>query len=339
MKKIVFLAGSQSAIDQFWNEEIVGKAKEAGFMLTVQCHEGMTLEDVKPDPDAVALITTWGSPRCGLAILEKMPCVRIIGHAAGSVKLVIDPVVYDRRIRVVSANFIMSKAVAEWSLMMTLLVSRNFFAASSYPGRHRMDWKNSFRMEDIKNQTIGCWGFGDTTRHLLRMLAPLAPKRILVHSNHASEEEIHSFGARKVPFEQLLSESDIMHCLVGVNQENLHRIGARELALLKNGAAIINAGRAGLIQEQPLIDALASKRISAVLDVYYTEPLPVNSILYSFDNLIMTPHNAGFPGRELFVPFLLEEFKRFFAGEKLQGEVDQHRFESMTDECLAKKRR
>ncbi len=338
MKKIVFLAGNQSAVDQFWNEETVGKAEKAGFLLTVQCHEKMTSEDVKPDPDAVALITTWGSPKCGPAILEKMPRVRIIGHAAGSVRLVIDPVVYDRRVRVVSANFIMSKAVAEWSLMMTLLVSRNFFAASGYTGSHRMDWKNSFRMADIKNQTVGCWGFGDTTRHLLRMLAPLSPKRILVQSNHASEEEIRSFGATKVSFEQLLTESDIMHCLVGVNHENLHRIGSRELALLKEGATIINAGRAGLIQEQPLTDALASKRISAVLDVYYTEPLPENSILYSFDNLIMTPHNAGFPGRKLFVPFLLEEFNRFFAGEKLQCEIDRYRFESMTDECLARKR-
>ncbi|OQA84032.1 MAG: Glyoxylate/hydroxypyruvate reductase B [Lentisphaerae bacterium ADurb.Bin242] len=170
------------------------------------------------------------------------------------------------------------------------------------------------------------------------MLAPLHPKRILVHSSHASEDEIHAFGARKVPFESMLTESDIVHCLVGVNQENLHRLGARELALLKDGAAIVNCGRAGLIQEQPLMDALASKRISVVLDVYYTEPLPEDSALYSFDNLIMTPHNAGFPGRELFIPFLLDEFKRFFAGEKLQGEINRSRFESMTDECLAKKR-
>lgn len=338
MKKIVFLAGNQAAVDLFWNEEMSGKVKEAGFEVTVQCHEKMTPEDVKPDPEAVALITTWGSPKCGRVILEKMPRLRIIGHAAGSVKLVIDPIVYDHPLRVVSANLIMSKAVAEWSLMMTLLVSRNFFAASSYPGKHRMDWKNSFRMADIKSQTIGCWGFGDTTKHFLRMLAPLHPKRILLHSSHASEDEIHAFGACKVPFESMLTESDIVHCLVGVNQENLHRLGARELALLKDGAAIVNCGRAGLIQEQPLMDALASKRISAVLDVYYTEPLPEDSALYSFDNLIMTPHNAGFPGRELFIPFLLDEFKRFFAGEKLQGEINRSRFESMTDECLAKKR-
>ena len=314
------------------------KAKEAGFEVTIQCHEKMTPEEVEPDPEAVALITTWGSPKCGKVILEKMPRLRIIGHAAGSVKLVIDPVVYDRKLRVVSANLIMSKAVAEWSLMMTLLVSRNFFAASSYPGKHRMDWKNAFHMADIKNQTIGCWGFGDTTKHLLRMLAPLNPKRILVHSSHAPEDELHACGALKVPFEQMLAESDIVHCLVGMNQENLHRIGTPELALLKDGAVLINGGRAGLIQEQPLIDALASKHISAVLDVYYTEPLPEDSVLYSFDNLIMTPHNAGFPGRELFVPFLLEEFKRFFNGEKLQSEVDRFRYESMTDECLAKKR-
>ena len=338
MEKIIVLFSSEHYCNMFLQPEIYQKAEQLGFQLQLQCQDPFPPEAVQPDTEAVAVITTWGSPKCGRLLRDKMPALKIIGHAAGSVKLVIDPDIYQCDVTVISANPVMAHAVAEWSLLMTLLRSRNFLETSAYPGKPCMDWKNSFCMSDIKTMTIGLWGFGDSSKHLLTMLAPLKPKRLLVASKHAPETEIMAFGAQKVSFETLLSESQQVHCLVGVNKENHHKIGSRELALLQNGATIINCGRAGLIQEQPLIQELNSGRIHAVLDVFYTEPLPENSQLYKLKNLIMTPHNAGFPGRELFVPFLLEQFQKFFQGDPFLGEVSQERFASMTDETLAKQK-
>ena len=89
--------------------------------------------------------------------------------------------------------------------------------------------------------------------------------------------------------------------------------------------------------EAPLLRELASGRLHAVLDVFTQEPLPEDSELFQYPNLIMTPHNAGFPGRELFVPFLLQQFERYFQGLQPEGMIPPERFEAMTDESLAKK--
>ncbi|NMA43463.1 MAG: hydroxyacid dehydrogenase [Oligosphaeraceae bacterium] len=337
MKKIVVLFSSSEYCDMLLTQEAFQIAESLGFNLQLQYKNPFSVEEVEPDPEAEAVITTWGSPKCNQVLLEKMPALKIVGHAAGSVRQIFDPVLYQRGVTVLSANPVMAHAVAEWSLMMTLLRSRNFFASSAYPGKKSMDWKNRFNFRDLKTSTLGFWGFGDTTRHLLAMFIPLRPKRMLVASAHASEEEIRAAGAEKVSFEMMLGNSQHLHCLVGINAANYHKIGAAELAMMPDGATIYNCGRATLIQEAALLRELASGRLHAVLDVFPQEPLPEDSELFQYPNLIMTPHNAGFPGRELFVPFLLRQFKRYFQGQKPEGMVPQERFEAMTDESLAKK--
>lgn len=142
----------------------------------------------------------------------------------------------------------------------------------------------------------------------------------------------HRGGGRKVELEELLTQSDILHLLVGVNAENYGRIGSSELAMMRRGATLINCGRAHLTQEAALEQELRSGQINAILDVYFEEPTPADSLLEGLSNVILTPHNAGFPGRGRFVPFLLDEFNRFLRGEPLHGEISAARFATMTKE-------
>ncbi len=337
MKKIIVLFSSPEYCDMLLKQNVYQLAESLGFNLQLQCKTPFPVEEVEPDAEAVAVITTWGSPKCNQVLLEKMPALKLIGHAAGSVRQILDPILYQHGITVLSANPVMAHAVAEWSLMMLLLRSRNFFASSAFPGKNSMDWDCRFNFGDLKTSTVGLWGFGDTTRHLLAMLAPLRPKRLLVASAHAPEEEIRVAGAEKVSFETMLAKSQHLHCLVGINAANYHKIGAAELAMMPDEATIYNCGRATLIQEEPLLRELASGRLHAVLDVFSQEPLPADSELFQYPNLIMTPHNAGFPGRELFVPFLLQQFERYFQGQQPEGMIPPERFDAMTDESLAKK--
>ena len=93
---------------------------------------------------------------------------------------------------------------------------------------------------------------------------------------------------------------------------------------------------ARLLKEDELIEELKKGRISAFLDVFYTEPLQSNSPLVAMDNVILTPHNAGFTGRDRFFPFLLDEFNRFFNGEKMQSGISKSRFLTMTNERMGR---
>lgn len=337
MHKILVATVREEFQKEFWSPVVEKKLQEYGFELEILMRGKLSLEELPSDPAVEAVVTTWGSPRFTAAAFDKFPNLKFLGHCAGSVAGVVAPDFYEKGGRVFSANYVMATAVAEWSLLMTLLHSRNFFKSSSVKQGELMDWQEKFSMGNLRESVIGIWGFGDITRHLLKMLKPLNIGRILVSSKHASAEEIEAYGAEKAPFEDLFKYADMVHCLVGVTPDTFHGIGAKELAALKEGAAIINGGRAGLLDEDALCAHLSARRLFAYLDVYYEEPLPTDSQLYSMPNLVMTPHNAGFPGRKEFLPFLLDEFHRAWQGEKNLCEISAKRFETMTVEQLSKK--
>lgn len=335
--KIVFLATRQWQINELWEPMAKHLAKNYNFDVYVRLHRELDRSAMQELlRDCEALITTWGAPRCSADFLKKFaPGLQIIGHAAGSVASIADESTYDTGVKIISANPVMAHGVAEWSLLATLLALRNFGAYTAWHGMNKMCYPKASQMIDIRNATIGIWGMGDTTRHLLRMLAPLQPDRIMVASQHSSKSKIAEFGAEKADFETVLKNSDVFHALVGVNKSNFERLGAEEFAMLKDGATLVNCGRARLTNEAALMDVLRSKRINAILDVFHAEPLPDDSPLYELDNLILTPHNAGFPGRERFIPYLFEEFSKYFDGIAVQSAISKERFLSMTDEALA----
>ena len=335
-KKILFVTDNRAFVDTFWNEDAEKKCRQYGFTLDIPA---ASADFTPPDWPRLsenydALVTTWGSPKITSGFLKNSPRVKIIGHCAGSVAMVTDETTYNAGVRVVTANPLMSRSVAEWSLLATLLAQRNFGIYASLGRKNPMNWAEHFNMGDIRCMTIGLWGLGDTARHLLKLLAPLEPGRILIASEHSSAADIAALGAEKVSLETLLHEADIFHCLVGVNDKTLYRLGDAEFSAMKNNAVFVNCGRARLCREEALIAALKSGRIRAVMDVFHQEPLPEDSPLYELDNVILTPHNAGFPGRGRYLLFLLDEFRRFFNGEALQSEITLSRYRTMTNETL-----
>jgi phosphoglycerate dehydrogenase-like enzyme len=293
--------------------------------------EGKAPEWKKWTHDADALITTWGSPRCTAAFLEEnAPNAKIVGHSAGSVGNLVDETTEEKGIVVTTANHIMAESVAEYSLSATLFAQRNYTDYAKLRQNEKLIWENREHVLDLAEATIGIWGLGDITRHFLRMLSSLRIGRILVYSRHASGDELDLLGAQKTDWHKLFSESDILHCLSGSTSENAGKIGERELQLMHDGAWIINAGRAGLIQEEPLLKELRSGRIRGMFDVYYKEPLAEDSPWQGLDNVILTPHNAGWTGLRRYIPFLLEEFRRFFTGGTMIARVSPNRRKTMT---------
>lgn len=337
-KNILFLNPFREYISWFCTEAGRQKCREYGFQLDCPAADGdlgrnYDWQSIIGNYDA--LITTWGSPVCSADFLKAAPRVQILGHCAGSVVAVTDPTTYQTPVHVTTANSVMAEAVAEWSLMATLIAQRNPGVYAAFGHGTRMNWQKSrCGIADIHSMTIGIWGMGDVSHHLLKLLQPLRPGRILVCSGHASEEELQLYHAEKCTFEQLFAESDVIHCLSGVNRSTYRKVGAREFDSMKSDAVFINGGRSRLCDQNALLAALHSGKIRAVLDVFDEEPLPDDSPFYGLDNVLLTPHNAGYSGYHRYLPFLLDEFHRFFNGEPLLAEITKKRFMSMTDEHL-----
>ena len=282
--------------------------------------------------DADGIITTWGSPALTGELLQSAVKLRIIGHAAGSVAGYINPrQVMERNITVVSANEAMAHSVAEWCMMASLMGIRNVGNYMSLGNTNNYKWDyDRKRCGTLHGKRIGIWGYGAIAACYREMLRPFQPLEVLVCSNHLSQQDAAAQGMRKVSLERLFQESDVIQLLAGLNNKTCGLIDRNLLSSIRDGAVLVNGGRAALVNEDALLAELEKQRFVGVFDVFHEEPLPVNSKIASFDNVMVSPHNAGYPSRGEYVGLIANEFARFFCGKKLKHEVKYEKVINMT---------
>jgi phosphoglycerate dehydrogenase-like enzyme len=117
--------------------------------------------------------------------------------------------------------------------------------------------------------------------------------------------------------------ADIVILILPSTAESHHLIGRRQLALMRQGALLVNAARGPIVDTDALVDALNAGHTRAALDVTDPEPLPEGHPLWSCPNLLLTPHAAGaspqFAPRSLKIA--ADELRRYINGEPLQNVV------------------
>jgi phosphoglycerate dehydrogenase-like enzyme len=128
--------------------------------------------------------------------------------------------------------------------------------------------------------------------------------------------------------DQVLPRADYVLLCTPVTPATTGIMNAARLNKMKPDAYLINVARGPLIDEPALLDALRSRRIAgAALDVFVEEPLPADSPFWTLDNLLITPHTAAVTERlwERHCRLIVENLKRFLAGQQLLNQVDKGR--------------
>jgi phosphoglycerate dehydrogenase-like enzyme len=194
-----------------------------------------------------------------------------------------------------------------------------------------MQWDDRRLVRGIQNATIAIWGYGQISSHLIELLKPFGPKEILVYSGHLKSEQAAEIGVTLVEFDEMFARGDVIHLLGALTERNVGKVGAGQLAAIRDGSVLVNAGRAALVEEDALLAELRKNRFQAILDVFYKEPLAEDSPLRGLSNVVVTPHLAGRGREPEYVSHVLEEFDRFFSGRPLTSEVDPERAAMMTD--------
>lgn len=218
------------------------------------------------------------------------------------------------------------------ALSKDLLVSHKIVAEGAYrlrglrPERtsqrkHAFQWMAQTLVHEVRGKTLGIIGMGEIGCELALRASVMGMQNIYYKRNRLSPELEQLFKAEYRDFEALLQESDYVCLAVPHTPETEQMIGADELALMKEDAYLVNICRGGVVDEEALVDALASNRIAgAGLDVFTFEPLPKDSPLCKMDNVILTPHIGGGTGttRLLELGEALEEMERILSGERPQ---------------------
>jgi phosphoglycerate dehydrogenase-like enzyme len=270
------------------------------------------------------LLTGWGCPYINASVLDGAPKLRAVLHAAGSVKGIMAPGWWERGLIVSSAVAANALPVAEYTLGMILLVGKDLFAA-----RERYRAQRAFTIAEILpgvgnfGRRIGIIGASRIGRRLIELLRPFDFQLVLADP-YVDETEAAALGVRPLPLDELLRTSDIVSVHAPALPETRHLVGARELALMADGAVLINTARGSLVDTDALVDELRRGRISAVLDVTEPEPLPATSQLFELPNAFLTPHLAGSHGNEVrrLGLYMADELERLTAGLPLAHQVD-----------------
>lgn len=267
---------------------------------------------------AEVLLTHWGCPRIDAAVLELAPRLALVAHAAGTVKGIVDPVVWERGITVTSAAAANAVPVAEFTLAMILLANKDAFGARERlrAGNTAHPWfDRSWRVGNL-GKRVGIIGASLVGRKLIELLRPFSLD-VLVYDPYLDADEASALGVTKVDLSELLSRSHVVSVHAPELPSTRHMIGASELALLRDGTVLINTARGSLVDHQALIAELRTGRIEAILDVTDPEPLPPDSPLLELPNVFVTPHIAGSAGTELrrLADLAVSEIERFARGE------------------------
>jgi D-3-phosphoglycerate dehydrogenase len=181
-----------------------------------------------------------------------------------------------------------STAEHTWALLLALV---RHVAAADRSVRQGKWERNRFIGRQLAGKTLGVVGLGRIGREVARR-ALAFDMQVLAYDPFLTAERAAQLGIEAAPgLHQLLPRCDIVTLHVPLMEQTRHLIGARELALMKRGAFLINCARGGLVDETALVAALQSGQLAgAALDVFDQEPPPPDHPLLALPNVVLTPH-------------------------------------------------
>ena len=146
---------------------------------------------------------------------------------------------------------------------------------------------------DLHHTTLGIIGMGRIGQGIAKRALGFGMKVVYHNRKRLSEADEKACGARYVDKETLLREADHVVLVVPYSAESHHLIGAKEIALMKPTATLVNIARGGIVDDAALAAALKAKTIFAAgLDVYEGEP-KVHPELLKLSNVVLAPHIAS----------------------------------------------
>ena len=272
-----------------------------------------------------AILTSGGmSPVFDEEILDAADELRIIGYAQGSIKRYIQASVFERGILVTHVASTMADAVAEWTLTVMLMglrrahiVDRALQAGKAWPDYADLAPAELFR------KRVGIISASHVGRALIKLLQPFDTD-ILVYDPYLSVKDAAELGVSRVcALDELMSTSDVITNHAPTTEETNGLLDARLWSVVKDGALFVNTARAESVDYDALLKELQTGRIAAALDVFPSEPLPLDSQFRKLSNVILSPHVAGrtIECQLRFGETIADEFARFFAGAPLHHQI------------------
>jgi D-3-phosphoglycerate dehydrogenase / 2-oxoglutarate reductase len=252
-------------------------------------HTAEVMEQMAGDADAIVVT----SAKVTAAVMDRLPSLRVIGRPGIGYDVIDVPAATERGIAVFSAPGFCAREVADHTMMFALACARKAPMLHSAIRRGVYERGLSAPLAACYEMTLGLIAFGEIAREVAARAKPFG-FRILASDPYVDQATADKYGVELVGLDELLQRSDLVSVHAPLSDGTFHLLSAKEFALMKPTAYVINTARGGLIDQQALITALEAGQIAgAALDVFEREPLEPDSPLAKMENVFLTPHTAG----------------------------------------------
>ena len=186
------------------------------------------------------------------------------------------------------------EAVAEHAVGLMLAVSKKIAETDRIMRRQNGIERFRYVGSEMLGKTIGIVGLGNIGSRVAEICRLAFKMTVLAYDPYLSKEKMAAKGATKVELAELLERADYVTLHCPRTKETIGLIGYDQLARMKPTAFFVNTSRGGTYVEADLARALKEGKIAgAGIDVFLDEPPPMDHPLMAFENVIVTPHNAG----------------------------------------------
>lgn len=307
--------------EKVFQPEDIAKLRELGEVTVNEDNENPSEERARAIiAGADVAITSWGCGPLTGHVLDNAPGLKLVLHAAGTVKPIVSEELWQRGVRVSNATAALGQGVAETALGFTIVSLKDMWRLS----RETRDggWGSVSNVREVYGVTVGVVGAGRAGSHYVKLLRQF-DVRIVLYDPFVSEERAREMGAHKVTLEELLEQSDVISIHLPSIPETYHMFNAERLALMKDSCVLINTARGSVIDEDALVAELSKGRFFACLDVTDPEPPSPEHPFRTLPNVVLTPHIAGAVnnGMGRIAKSVIEDLKAYLEGRPLSGEV------------------
>jgi phosphoglycerate dehydrogenase-like enzyme len=195
-------------------------------------------------------------------------------------------------------------------------------------GQNRV-WESQPQPREVAGATLGLIGLGSIGTEVAKRASALGMRVVAVRNRVGAEKPDNVEQVYASPdIESMLSQSDYVVLAAPLTSSTTGIINAARLSSMKADGYLINVSRGQLVDESALTEALRSRKIAgAALDVFEKEPLPPESPLWDLENLLITPHTAGFTEKlwDNHYAFFTDNLRRYLGQQPLVAIVDKSR--------------
>ena len=251
----------------------------------------------------------------GPAELDLLPDLRLVANYGVGYDRVDVAACRERGVAVTNTPGVLDAAVADLTLALILACRRHLVASDRFvrEGRWERGWARPELLgRDLAGATLGVVGFGRIGRQVASR-AQAFGMRIVFHRRTGG-----------LPLDELLRTADVVSLHLPLTPETDGLVSRERLALLQDGATLVNTARGAIVDEHALVEELVSGRISAGLDVFAAEPR-VPERLLELPNVVLTPHvaSATVETRAEMTRVLVDNVLAFLRGKPLPDEVSR----------------